>query len=415
MNDDAGAGRGRLMRTPWVASWVGQARRGDLADGDPVRRASAWANWAAAALGEISNGRRSYPALRLAGEFYDPHGTGGKSHPHLEVPERVLRRPDGEFPTRLAQAGAGLSFPYWRYDEVFAVRRSVFNTPVGPVGEFVEVVDDRRGALRDGLTVLGRYAAPNWGQVAGLIIADADGLVADACDDFGPTEVASWLPAAERFSVHVRFDAELRERNGAWASRRVGVWQLHGVTPGGDEFGFGVITPRLTANSLFTDPMFDPEHESPAACLVRSLVLRRIIERHLGGGRLVKHRIGDPVPEIAEVRAGSFGHLRAVPAQPGQKLPEASLSSAVAFLDAYRDPEAGWAALSAWSERGFLLTVTQEAFLDAHRRAARALRRAEEPERGDVDCLLPIAWDNRDGHAQVVRVTWARGRDERVD
>jgi hypothetical protein len=404
--------RARLMRTPWVVSWVGGARRGDLSDGDPDRRCAAWANWAASALAEINNGRRSYPALRLAGEFYDPHGTGGRGHPHLEVPDRVLRREDGEFPVRLAQCGAGLSFPYWRYDEVFAVRRAMFNNPSGPIGEFVEVLDERRGALRDGLSVLGRYAAPNWGQVAGLIIADADGLVDDACDGFGPEDVTSWLPAAGRFGIHVRFDNELRERNGAWASRRVGVWQILGTTPGGDEFGFGVVTPRLTSNSLFSDPMFDPRGESPAACLVRSLVLRRIIERHLGGGRLVTHRIGDPVPEVAATRAGSFGHLRAVPAQPGQKLPEASLGSAVAFLDAHRDPDAGWAALSNWAERGFLLTVTREAFVDAHRRAGRALRRAEEPERGDVDCLLPIAWDNRDGHAQVVRVTWARGRDE---
>lgn len=405
--------RARLMRTSWVSSWIGQARPGDVSDPDPARRAAAWAHWAASSLIEVSNGRRTYSALKLPGDFYDPRGTGPRTAPHLEVPVQVLRRSDEEFPARLAQAGCGLHFSYWLYGEVTAVRRAVFNTEPGPIGEFTDLLDERRAALRDGLSVLSRYAAPNWAEVAGLIIADPEGLAPDACDDFSAEEVSSWLPVAGEFGIEVVFDPKLRESNGAWASRRVGVWQIRGTTAGGDEFSFGVVTPRLTANSLFSDPLFSPGREAPAAALVRSLVLRRIIDRHLGGGRLVRHRIGDPVPEVDRAsKSRTVGHLRAVVAQPGQKIPEASLSAAMAFLATYPDPEAAWEALCRWSDRGFLLTVTREGFIAAHRNASRSRRRAEEPERDDIDVVLPLAWDSRDGHAQVVRVTWTRARDD---
>lgn len=405
--------RSRLMRSSWVRSWIGQARPGDVTDPDPQRRSAAWANWAGSALVEVSNGKRTYPALRLPGDFYDPRGDGPRTHPHLEVPAKVFRSTDDEFPTRLAQAGCGLHFSFWLYSEVTAVRRALFNTEPGPIGEFTELLDERRGALRDGLSVLSRYAAPNWGEIASKIIADPDGLAPDACDDFSAEEVASWLPAAAEFGIEVRFDVKLLERNGAWASRRVGVWQIRGTTVGGDEFSFGVVTPRLTANSLFSDPLFAAEHEAPAAALVRSLVLRRIIDRHLGGGRLVRHRIGDPVPEVRTEsdRPRSVGHLQAVVSQPGQKNAEASLSAAMGFLAAYPDPDAAWDALCRWADRGFILTVTPHGFRAAHRNASRARRRAEEPSREDIDLLLPLAWDNREGHAQVVRVTWNRGRD----
>jgi hypothetical protein len=399
------------MAEPWTASWVGQARPGDVGDTDPRRRAAAWAQWAATSLVEMDNGERSYPALLLPASFYDPHGNGPRATPHLEVPARVMRRPDPEFPQRLAQAGNGLRFQYWVYGEVVALRRSLFNCPPGPPGELFEVLDARAGGLRDGLAALSRYAGPNWPVVAAEIISD--GLIDDACGDFSVADVASWLPAAEPFELEVRFDAQLREKNGTWASRRVGVWQIRGVTPGGDPFGFGVVTPRLTANSLFSDELFDPRRESLGAALVRSLVLRRIINARLGGGRLVRHRVGDPMPDHDSARpARPQGHLMAVAAKTGQKLPDAGVGAAVAFVTAYPDRDAAWEALTRWADRGFLLTVTREAFRSAHTNASRALRRAEEPDRNDVDCLLPLAWDNQEGKAQVVRVTWARPRGE---
>jgi hypothetical protein len=49
--------------------------------------------------------------------------------------------------------------------------------------------------------------------------------------------------------------------------------------------------------------------------------------------------------------------------------------------------------------------VAKEGFLAAHRNALRFMRRAETPERDDVNVLLPLAWDDR---SRVVRVTFSR-------
>jgi hypothetical protein len=99
-------------------------------------------------------------------------------------------------------------------------------------------------------------------------------------------------------------------------------------------------------------------------------------------------------------------HLRAIVAKVGAKLPEASVEAAVHFLHTYPSAEEAWEALSEWSVRtGTLLTVSEEGFRDTHRRAQRFIRRAEDPERDDVNVLLPLGWDAR---SRVVRVSFSR-------
>jgi hypothetical protein len=89
----------------------------------------------------------------------------------------------------------------------------------------------------------------------------------------------------------------------------------------------------------------------------------------------------------------------------GQKLPEASVAAAVGFLQTYPDPEAAWKCLETWGAAGHMLTVTKDAFIASHANALRYLRRAEQPERDDINLVLPLAWD-ADG--KVVRATFAR-------
>jgi len=391
--------RVRLVRSPLVLSFIDRARPGDLFDADPHRRASAWANWCIDAMAEVSNGERTYAAIRLPGAFYDPRNQAPRIVPHLEVPRRRLTTADAELPDRLSQMGNGLCFPYWMYSEVTAVRRALFNTDAGPVGELLDLLNSRRSDLVTGLELANRQAGPQWSTIAALILSSEDGLSGDATGHFGTQEVAAYLPAAKPLSLEVRFDEQLAERNGAWTSRRVGVWQLRGETPGGERFALGVVTPRLTVNSLFNDDLFAPDKESPAALLVRTLQLRRLVQRHLHGTD--GFRVGNP-----GAAAPSGAHLRAVVARPGQKLPEASVSAAMGFLESYPDPESAWDALERWADKGYVLTVTRDGFVAVHRRAARTLRRMEDPERADIDCLLPLAWDVREGKAQVVRATF---------
>lgn len=396
--------QGRLLPTPFVASFVGRARPGDVYDTDPARRAAAWAHWAVSALTEMTGlSDRTYAALTLTGRFYDPKGTGPTVRPHLEIPRARLDEADPEFPDRLALAGNGLNFPWWVYHEVTAVRRMLFNTGSASIEPLIELLGERRAQLQTALVGLMEAAAPSWRVIEGLLVSSPDGLSAEAAGDFSEEEVAEFFPGAEGLHLRVVYDPKLRTASGQWASRRVGVWQVRGVDQHGHRLAIGVITPRLTANSLFADRMFAPEREGAGALLVRGLLLRRLVQSHLEPLGLHQVRTAD----VGADRSRPGGpYLRSVVARVGAKLPRASMEAAVHFLQTYQRPDAAWEALTSWAERTkSLLTVSEEGFKECHRNALRFIRRAEEPSRDDVDCILPLAWDSQQ---RVVRVTFSR-------
>lgn len=340
---------------------------------------------------------RTYPAFTLPGAFYDPHGTGPTVRPHLEIPDRILRDPDPVFPDRLAEMGNGLAFGWWLVPEVTAVRRALFNAPKGKLDRYLKLVRRHRHALVAALEALQKEAAPDWSILENLLISSPEDLAGTATGDFSSDEVADFFPPAGDLGLHISFDPRLREDQGHWSARRIGVWHLRGETDG-VRFGLGVLTPRLTANSLFRDELFVPARESSTALLVRGLVLRRLVQAWLSGSEV---QVG---PGEDDRRGGP--RLRAVPARRGQKIPEASVEAAVSFLQAYSDAEAAWAALDAWSQNGNALTVTKEGFLAAYANARRFIARAEQPLRDDINVLLPIAWDTQ---TRVVRATFTKG------
>jgi hypothetical protein len=343
---------------------------------------------------------RAYAALTLPGSFYDPKGLAPKIKPHLEIPSRILDTPASEFPDRLAQAGAGLRYPRWLFDEVKAVRRALFNTPRGTLTDVLAQLHSTRSALVEAISALTEAALPHWDVIEHLLISSEDGLVDTATGNITTEELAKFYTPATELSLEVRFDDKLRDNNGRWASRRVGVWQLSGVNKDGQRFSLGVVTPRLTANSLFHDDLFSLDHESEAALLIRGFILRRLIRSYLSD-TASSVAVGPATPTTRDRQPC----LRAVPARPGHKLPEASVDAAILFLQSYPDPSTAWSALSTWAELGHMLTITQDGFTASHHRALVAVRRLVEPEREDINVILPLAWDNA---GKVVRATFAR-------
>lgn len=403
--------RPSLIQTPFVVSWMGRAAGGDLHAVDYDQRVAAWAAWAVSALVGVE-GSRSYAALALPGRFYDPKGgaEAPRARPHMEISAGLLSTPAPEFPDRLALAGNALEFPWWMYSEVVAVKRGILSDAGTDITPLIELLSGRGGALRHGLTLMRDAAKGSWNDVERLLVTSADGLVGVACGDFSRSDVASYIPEAAPLGLHVTYEARLRERNGAWAARRVGVWQVKGRGPDGP-FSVGVVTPRLTRNSTFADSLFDPASEGLGAVLVRTLVLRRL--GHLLGidRRILAYHVGgaDPKPVRPTKVAGSIRpHLRGVPVRPGDKIPEASFEAAIGFVQAFPHAEDAWAALNRWSGPSHLLTVSKATFLTAYRRTQLRISRAEEPDRDDVNLLLPLAWDER-GHS--LRVTFSRGSD----
>lgn len=392
-----------LLTTPWMSSWVGRARPGDRQDHDPKRRSASWAHWAMSNIVAMTGASdRSYEAVVLEGRYHDPKGTGPLVRPHLEIPERILGQKSSAFPDRLAQLGNGISGAWWLYPEVTAAKRALFTALGGDVNDLVAALNERRPGLVEMCTMLAERSAPRWQTVESLLVTAPDGLSGDACGDFSEEEVAAFLPVASEFRLRVTFDPKLRDVSQGWASRRVGIWRLEGVDVHGLRFSLGVVTPRLTMNSQFHDPLFAFRSESPAALLVRGLQLRRLGERHLKLG-------ASPPGTPSVVTHKPAGHLKAVPSKVGSKLPEASVEAAHAFLVSQPEAEGAWTMLSNWSTKsGTLLTVVQDGFIASHKRAMRFVRRGEAPERDDINVLLPIGWDSQ---SRVVRVTYVRSGD----
>ena len=392
-----------VAATPWVASWIGRARPGDVYDPDPARRAAAWAHWFVGSLTPMTGvADRPYVASVLPGKFYDPRGTGPKVPPHMEVPAHLLARMDSSFPDRLAQIGNGAWFPWWLVPEVMALKRALFSVPYTAPVDLVDALNERRVPLLRSLEELTIRASVVWPEVEEALVSAPESLRGFAVGSFTAADVCSFWPAAADLGVTVDFDEALAEKSGPRAARRVGVWRMVSQPAGAPRPAvLGVVTPRLTRSSVFEDPLFTAAKESPAAMLVRGLLLRRLLAAFGAPSTTV---VPDPTPPPTRVG------LRAVPARVGEKLPEASAAAAVRFLRAYPDAEAAWAALQAWATsrgtvsepRSASLTVAADGFSAAHRAAARAVRRAEDPDRDDINLLLPLAWDSD----KVIRLTF---------
>lgn len=389
--------RAKLLKTAFVSSFVGRARKGDLHAKDPERRAAAWAQWAVEGLSEFKGlSDREYVALALPGAFYDPRGNGPAVRPHLEIASKLLLVPDPLFPDRLSQAGNALCFPWWLVPEVTAVRRAVLASQDSSAQVLVDALNQHRQSLASTLEDLSAKAEPLWGTVENLLVTNLEAVGPLAVGDFDTSDVAELFPAARALELRVVYDERLRDSQGLWSARRVGVWRVTGAS-GGRRFALGVVTPRLTANSLFHDPLFAPNAEAPGAALVRCLLLRRFLRDGL------RHDVDPVVTVDPSVTGGPF--LRAVVARPGARLPHASVEAAVNFLQSYPDAELAWETLQRWAGEKYLLTVTRDAFLAAHASATKLVRRADDPERTDIDVLLPICWDDK---SRVVRVTFTR-------
>ena len=390
----------RLVPTPLVSSFLGKAHEGVLLTGDLAQREASWAWWAIDSLEEYRGiSDREYAALRLPGKFHSPgDAPAPRITPHLEVPQRVLERPDPEFPVRLALAGNALLFPWWLVGEVTAAKRALFNTPRGSLAELTREMAIYQEGLATAVAELSERVRGRWAEVEALLVASPERLVSFATGDATPDEIAPLFPPASGMELSLAFDSQLRESNGKWAARRLAAWQLRGVS-GGKSFALGILTPRLTANSLFIDDLFSPATESPAANLVRALLLSRIAREVLHLPSSVS--VDAELPTVAQPRP----YLRAVVAKVGSKIPEASVEAAAHFVQSFKDADEAWFSLEEWASSGYILTVSQDAFTSAFDGVRKFVRRSDSPPRELIDAMLPLAWDSR---GRVVRVTFAR-------
>ncbi len=389
----------KLVGTPLIASLLTQAREADLHGSNQEERAAAWSHWALNNLVSMTGASaRDYVAVQLPGRFYDPRGAGPDVPPHVELPSWSLQRNDTEFHHRLGQLGNATLFEWWVVPEVTALRRVLLPVPSGSNGLLMNALFDRRQGLVQALRLLNENALPQWIVVERMHVAQPGSLAETLAEPFTSGELARLFPPAGDLRMEVSLDPRLVQSAGSWIGRRVGAWRIETTDANGTQASLGVVTPRLTRNSMFKDQLFDPGSESAAALLVRAALLARITERHLRGDAPVAVSL-DPAA------AARGGYFRSIVSKVGEKLPEASADSAVQMLEAYPDPDAAWRSLVEWGKRGHILTVDEARFREAHRKLSDEVRRAGSLEQGDVNSLLPLAWDSK---GRVVRVTYAR-------
>jgi hypothetical protein len=396
----------RIILTPFVKSFIGNAREGSLHDPDPVKRAHAWTSWCLDSLEEFSGFARDrkYVCIVLPGRFYDKKfsNTGENSipvRPHLEIPEYILSKPDPQFSDRLAQAGNALEFPWWVKSEATAVKRAIFSGARGDISSLVNALNSHRLSLVDAVVAANVTAGQSWHIVEEKLVTSPEEILSPATDTFTTAEISAFFPAAASLGLTIVYEEKLADDSKEWAVRRIGVWQMRCTSKRGPAT-LGVITPRLTRSSLFADPLFNPQDESPAALLVRALLLRRLIVKFIQGTLS-----GPLVPNPATPGPGG-PYLQAKAARSGAKLPEASVASAVHFLQTFPEASNAWIALTRWAGSAYILTVDKDGFISAHTNALRYMRRAEPPDRQDINVILPLAFDTE--RARVVRATFSK-------
>lgn len=373
--------RAELFSSPFVSSWAARSRPGERATSDVRVSAGAWASWALLSFVEVSSERRSYFALNLEGRLY----RSGRLHDaaHLEVPAWRWGVTEPLFPDRLAYAGAAMRFPSLVFDEVAAMRRGVFAS--GTSDTLVSTLSARADRMREALAVLTGRMAPH---VPALPLTTAPESLSNViCEPFSSGELSAVLPEAAGWQLTL--DTKLVASSGRFLSRRMHVWRL--VDDAGSLLA---VTPRLTVGSLLIDNLFSPSSESPAAAFTRLALLSRLAE------------IIDVDPSgVMPPPPPADGFLRTVPVRDGGKTPSASVESAVAFALRFPNASEAYRRLEELASGRFTLVVSKASFCASHERILGCVQRAEDPERGDVDTVLPLVVGS-DG--AVSRVSFAR-------
>lgn len=371
-----------ILHNRFVGSWLPYAHDGNRFTTNRQEREAAWASWAVDNLVWVESKKRDYPALRLPeARFYEETNPSNKPYkttpPHVEL--TTPNTPNPLFGAQLAMAGNGLAFPWWMYSEVTALKRVLNFTPHTDTWNTVsELLWNNRTGLVAALNTVRNFAEPLWDEIVECMSTDPEKLTNTVCSPFTPTQVTAALPDNPGLSVN--YEKRLFDRNKKWSARRVGIWQIN--TPD-QKLKIGVVVPRLTQTSTFLDPLFDPATESPAALLVRVLILQRVCRTHFDWN--------PPTPRKNRVtKPGRKPHFAGLPSKPGGKPTEASQETVQKMLTDHTTPPQLWDMLETWTQnRGYVLGVKKETWL----KTAYQIRAGAPPTRRTANTLLPVVWD----------------------
>lgn len=380
----------KVISTPFFSSFIGKCVEGDIYAREHAIRSQAVGYWMLNSLTRFTGqDSREYIGIQLPGEFYDPLGFGKALKPHIEIPESILKKSDANFLDKLTLLGSGLHFKWWILPEVLSIRRALFRESSGTVLDFIKAVEPSRDDLVNTIRSQQDKLRDNWGYIAEEIAIKSKDFALEVFGVINSNEISTYLPIDISQNLKIRLEKKVDGEDITKTARRVNAWVIEGAS-----FKCAAITPRLTYGSIFKDEVFSLEKESIAALLVRGLVINRVSKRF---------NLGEEKVLIQPTALST--HLRAIPAKIGQKIPEASFTSAIRFVTDYQEPAIAWSRLEEWARESYILTISKELFYKSFLEIAKRIDKMEELDQDDVNNVLPLAWSKS---GKITRVSYSR-------
>lgn len=390
-----------LLANEWVRSFIALAHKGDIRSPDNVEKTQATAYWIVKSLSEkIGGGDRRYIAINLDGRYYD-QDKKIDIKPHIEVPKSVINKADELFPRKIVQSGLSLHSPLWVYQEIRTLKNNIFSESNSDTKHVLNLLDDRMESLRNLLKKATSDLSQYWSVIEGLQIIKPQELSETISKKYTTQEIAHIINLSDEFEVEITHTGEGLDTNTEFLSRRIGVWCVNVYNKHTRlNNKICVATPRLTYNSMFNDPNYSPSSESPAASLVRTLLIYRLFDTYLKFAKIEKNK--------AVTGSKNSKHpnptFKIIQAQPGQKMPEPSLESIINLVQTYQTYTQAYNILKSWASTRCVLTISEEEFKKAYLYVQDRIRKAETIDKSKAVDILPIAW--KDG--KVVRVTFSK-------
>jgi len=380
----------KVISTPFFSSFIGKCVEGDIYAREHAIRSQAVGYWMLNSLTRFTGqDSREYIGIQLPGEFYDPLGFGKALKPHIEIPESILKKSDANFLDKLTLLGSGLHFKWWILPEVLSIRRALFRESSGTVLDFIKAVEPSRDDLVNTIRSQQDKLRDNWGYIAEEIAIKSKDFALEVFGVINSNEILTYLPIDISQNLKIRLEKKVDGEDITKTARRVNAWVIEGAS-----FKCAAITPRLTYGSIFKDEVFSLEKESIAALLVRGLVINRVSKRF---------NLGEEKVLIQPTALST--HLRAIPAKIGQKIPEASFTSAIRFVTDYQEPAIAWSRLEEWARESYILTISKEVFYKSFLEIAKRIDKMEELDQDGVNNVLPLAWSKS---GKITRVSYSR-------
>lgn len=356
-------------------------------------RVAIWANFLVDNVHEYKGfGERDYTACKLPGDFYSKDKNANTVKPHIELNRSLLLIENPFLAHVFSQAGNTLLSPLWLVPEVKAIKRVLHVKESLSLLKIVEIIGERRANLIKFYTDNVLILKNNFTSVQDLLYSDLTSTSKSIYGDIPSGELLAFIPLSPAISLNIKFDKKLKEAFPGKYLMRVGVWNLECVI-GGIGLKTGVVTPRITYNSIFKDPLYKIDNESDLALLVRCVLLSRLLK--LAG-------LGSKVSISKDFHKNTGFFLKAIPLKQGQKNPEPSYNSLLNFINNNHDATSAWAELTQFFGDRLQTAVTFKDFNIAFNNASDSVKKFEDVSIENRNIILPVVWSQNG----LMRVTY---------